>query len=359
MVSVSKISFSWNDRFITYSLKYLTFTHIKEQSANIILLSGHSGMADSGRRKFRLNCKNLFLTYPQNDTAPGDAMSAILERFGLENVSYVCVSQEQHQDGNKHLHALVCLKEKCDIKNAADLDIVGGGKHGNYSNARSVRDVHKYVKKHGNFVEHGEPPLKTANEKKTERIAQCLRDGGTLEQVEEMDPGYFLLHQPRIREYSNFVANKRAKTTSRPAPYCLNLWGCNIEIGFPREFKQKQYWIYGPPNTGKTSSTVLELEAQGFKGFQIPIHDDFSMWEDDCYDFAYIDEFKGCKTIQFWNEWLQGTKMTLNAKYGMRVKTQNIPTIILSNYAPQGVYQNVQMDSMNALLSRLHIICSQ
>lgn len=307
------------------------------------------------KRKFRLNAKNLFLTWPKNDADAGDVMNKILERFGTDNVSYVCVSEELHEDGSPHLHALVCLKSPCNIRDASDLDVVGGGKHGNYQSTRKVSDVYKYVRKGGLFVEHGKYEGKTETEKVSSAVARQLKEGKPLEHVEEMDPGYFMLHQRQILEYQNFLSRKKLKMASRPPPLVYNQWGFTFEIGFEREFKQKQYWIYGPPNTGKTS-LVLSLLEHGFRGFIIPINNDFAEWDDECFDFAYIDEFKGQLTVQFLNEWLQGSPMVLNAKFGQRKKTKNIPIFILSNFEPEICYKNVSSTAISALTTRIHRI---
>lgn len=335
----------------------LTTKKIFPKAGYIILLAGPSDhrnrMTEEPKRKFRLNAKNLFLTWPKNDVDSGTVLNKIVETFGMDNVSYVCVSEEEHEDGSPHLHAVVCLKKPCDVRNVKTLDDIGG-KHGNYQSARNVKDVYTYVRKGGKFVEHGTPP-KICVEKISETVAQSLRNGGSLDSVEEMDPAYFMLHQRQIKEYAQFVEMKKRKTAPKPPPLFYNSWGYCFELGVPREFKQKQYWICGPPNTGKTSMIMSFLDT-GFRGFIIPTNNDFAEWDDDGYDFAYIDEFKGSLTIQFLNEFLQGSPMMLNAKFGSRSKKKNIPVFIISNFEPQQVYQNVNQVSMQALLTRIQII---
>jgi len=309
-------------------------------------------MADGGRRKLRINAKNLFLTWPKNDSDSADVMNKIVEQFTMEAISYVCVSEEKHEDGTPHLHAVVCLKDKTDIKDAIPILDRIGGKHGNYQTARKVLDVIKYVKKGGAFVEKGECP-ESKTEKITSLVAKALQNGLSLEQVDEMDPGFFLKNQRQIKEYLTFQQQKKRKLITRP-PLQLSRWSTLFEIGYPREHKQKQYWIYGPPNTGKTT-LALDLMTEGFKGFQIPENGDFSAY-DDAYDFAYIDEFNGQLTIQFLNLWLEGAPMWLNTKGGSISKRKNIPTFIFSNLPPDRVYWKVPQEILNTLLVRLIII---
>lgn len=316
-------------------------------------------MADSvppkkRKRDFRLNAKNLFLTWPKNDCDPAQVCQNLIKHFGLDNMSYVCVSQEEHEDGSPHLHALVCLKKKCDITSAVNLDKIGGGKHGNYQAAKNIKDVHDYVKKGGNFVEHGSCPVKP-NETKSKAAAQALLQGKDLESVIEMDPGFALLHLRTIKDFQNEVIMMKRKKRTKPPPLIYSAWGYQIEIGLPRVFKQKQYWIYGNPNTGKTSF-INDLTLSGFNGYQIPINDDHCEWDDDSYDFAYIDEFHGQLSITFLNQFLQGSELKMNVKGRSTYKRKNIPTFILSNFSPDQAWKNVHNVSLDSLKTRVHII---
>lgn len=316
-------------------------------------------MADSvppkkRKREFRLNCKNLFLTWPKNDCDPAQVCQNLINHFGVDKMSYVCVSQEDHEDGTPHLHALVCLKQKCDITSATNLDKIGGGKHGNYQSARNVIQVHDYVKKGGTFIEHGSCPVKP-NETKSKAAAQALLAGKPLEHVIEMDPGFALLHLRTIKEFSNEVQMMKLKKKPKPPPLTYSAWGHLIEIGYPREFKQKQYWIWGSPNTGKTSF-INDLLLSGFNGYQIPLNDDHCEWEDGVYDFAYVDEFHGQLSITFLNQFLQGSALKMNVKGRSTYKRTNIPTFILSNFSPDRAWKNVSAVSLDSLNTRLHII---
>lgn len=311
-------------------------------------------MADSGRRKLRINAKNLFLTYPKNDNEPQDVMNRIIEHFGMENISYICVGQEEHEDKSLHLHACVCLKSKVDIKDAGPVLEEWGGKHGQYQNPRSVRDVLQYCKKEGKFVEAGIPPT-AAKQKISSQVAEAVRKGQSLDQLDEMDPGYFMMNMKRIQEYHSLHSRKKLKSAPPRAPLVLFRFQQQLEFGIPREHKQKQYWIYGPPDTGKTSLIMDLLQQHGLRGFQIPENNDFSAY-DDYYDFSYIDEFNGQLTIQFLNKWLEGTPMWLNTKGGSREKTKNLPTFIISNLPPDRVYWKANPEILTALLARLIII---
>lgn len=313
-------------------------------------------MSEEPKRKFRLNAKNLFLTWPRNNVDSATVLNKVVELFGADNVNYVCVSEEEHKDGSPHLHAVVCLKKPCDIRDVTKLDAVAN-KHGNYQSTRSVKDVYNYVRKGGNFVEYGKPPT-VCTGTKGDAVAQSLRSGSSLEAVEEMDPGYFMSHLPRIMNYHQWISLKKLKETPKRPPLQITNWRFKFEVGFPREFKQKQYWIVGPPNTGKTTF-IMELMEAGFRGYNMPKNNYWNDYCDDAYDFAYIDEFKGQLPMTLLNEFLQGSPMKLRGRYADVQKRKNLAVFILSNFDPYGCYENCKKSEVDPLVERLHIVFTQ
>lgn len=103
---------------------------------------------------FRLNAVNLFLTYPQCPI-PKDTMLELLQ--SKLNIKGYIIGQEQHQDGQLHLHCYLNLHSKYDARNPNCLDVVHNGVvyHGNYQSARNVTAVMEYCRKDGNFIEAG------------------------------------------------------------------------------------------------------------------------------------------------------------------------------------------------------------
>lgn len=96
---------------------------------------------------FRLNAKQLFLTYPR---CPLPLETVLQQLLGLLPVSKYTVAQEEHQDGELHIHAYLMLEKKVNIKNPRKLDLKseeGVEYHGKYEGCRSARAVDTYVKK--------------------------------------------------------------------------------------------------------------------------------------------------------------------------------------------------------------------
>lgn len=70
------------------------------------------------------------------------------------------------------------------------------------------------------------------------------------------------------------------------------------------------------------------------------IHEDFyDYYDDETFDLVCLDEFKGQKTMQFLNCFLQGGDMFLKKKGSQYHKRKNIPVIILSNWSLDDCYR--------------------
>lgn len=109
---------------------------------------------------FRVQAVKHFLTYSQ---CPLDKVFVIEFLKDLEpTASYICVSSEQHQDGNAHIHAYLHFKSKRDIKNETHFDIQFGDVtyHPNHKSAN--KNSLTYTKKDGDWVEHGDVPGKSS-----------------------------------------------------------------------------------------------------------------------------------------------------------------------------------------------------
>lgn len=92
---------------------------------------------------FRLNCKKLFLTYPQSGETTLVDVKAHLET--ILDIGGGCMCIEKHEDGNNHIHVYLRLNRKCDIRNANKLDV--GELHGNYQCAKRPSECYKYINK--------------------------------------------------------------------------------------------------------------------------------------------------------------------------------------------------------------------
>ncbi len=203
-----------------------------------------------------------------------------------------------------------------------------------------------------------------------------LMEGATLSQVNDTEPGYVLLHMKQLQQYQTWLFTEKQRQEA------LSLSSFQVESGVDlnnhlfdssssriagwlqknlftdqtRAFKQKQLFIHGPPNIGKTS-LVEQLRSLGVRIYDMPYEGFYDVYHDDAYDLIVLDEFKGQKTVQELNMWLQGSTMNVRRK-GLPplLKKKNMPMMILSNYHPTSCFRNLDEMRLAPLLTRLKVV---
>lgn len=326
-------------------------------------------------RPFRLKCKACFLTWPQNDMTKEDCLSRVIKVLEPEGLEWAVVASELHKDGTPHLHAICKFKaDGVDIKNANPVLDSITGKHGNYQSARSPTKVLRYVIKDDNYLTFGDVPPFKKDEPKIAQFAACLLTGGSFADCVKIDAGQALLQKRKLEDFEGYCKRIRSvdsllvwkpPTYTGTVPELLQLtdW-LTRNILVKRKFRQEQLYIWGPPAIGKTTF-IMQL-SRFLRIYNIPTDEDYyDDWEDGSYDLAVMDEFKGHKTVQWLNRWLDGSMMPIKKKGAQYLKRTNVPTIILSNYSPEECYHNaLQKDArfsvaLSALLSRMTCIALQ
>lgn len=279
--------------------------------------------------------------------------------------------------GNHHLHILVRLEKELRTRDRREFDFVCK-KHGDYRPVRSPYAVSNYLRKSDpNPLTMGDVPVAGSNqaqeqlsrkraradggnqkESKAMTVAKLLLSGSTTKAVMMKDPGYFLLQKRKIEEFWSLCAIHRLKETLLPWPGPLKYEGtcpavstiiewCNSNIKCRRPFRAKQLFIYGPKQCYKT--TVVNLLRKFLQVYDIPKGEDFYDLYDDEMELAYLDEFKGQKTIQWLNEFLQGGTMNLRMKGRQYLKNYNIPVIVTANFPLGQIYANSLAKDPNKL----------
>lgn len=299
----------------------------------------------------QLRAKRFILTFPQNSTSKETVLERLLLKFP-EEVENAIVAQEKHSDGEPHLHCLISFKErKCLPMNGFDFL---ADKHGNYQPVHSFVKSVEYVTKDKDYVSHNIDPVAFLDKKtpKSEKIAKLCQEGKTLSEIDEEHSGFVLNNKRKIQEYIQFQKEKKQREIPvEPREYIIDEF-FTLKIGTPLPFRSKQLYLYGEPGIGKT--TLIRKLCEKHRGFCIPTNNDFQHYDDDLYDFAFIDEFKGQLTVQFLNQFLDGQRLPLNTKGSTTIKNKNIPVIILSNHNLCNVYKSETY--IDSLVDRLHII---
>lgn len=302
-------------------------------------------------KKFRMQAKNWFLTFPQCAVTKEQALEAIISKL-ITSVKGVIVAQEKHADGENHLHIAIFLHDKLRTSSPEYWDFVCG-KHGNYQSLKSIKGTIAYLKKedtqpliYGTIPE----PSSDSSTPKSDTAATMIQSGSNLEQLNKEMPGFFMLNKRKIEEYSAWCSMKKQQESIKPLKLPILYTGeqtvtariiewLNMNLLTTRPFKQKQLYISSPPNHFKTS-LINKLETH-LRIYHMPLLEDFyDFYDDDQYDLVVLDEFKGQKTIQFLNLFLQGGIMNIRVKCSQKMKKKNLPMIILSNYELHNVYKD-------------------
>jgi len=327
---------------------------------------------------FQFNSKSVFLTYPQCDYSLESFATNIEKLFG-SNIDKCIAAQELHQDGNTHLHAAICLKAPFRSRDARCFDLLAHS-HPNI-NSRfkgGWKKAFKYVMKEGNFLTLPKDldleTLLVEKDPKTERVARMIKFGTSLDEVDNQEPGYMLVHLQAVQRYHSFIELKKRrnefamaqlqKVLVQPAEHYSSDWNQEIaswltsNIRQKRSHRQAQMWIKAPPGAGKTS-LLMWME----KIFNLSIYywpRDEKWWDgysDGCYDLIVLDEYRAQKMITELNPILSGDPTPLSRRNAPPlVKRDNLPVIILSNFSPMEAYHKVQMSQLHPLLDRLQFI---
>jgi len=334
----------------------------------------------------RYYAKAYLLTFPRNNT-PKQVVADRLLSSWRNDIDFFVVAQEAHQDGTPHLHVVITFKVRKEVRQATFFDFLSenGLSKANHCNIQTIRSrlgaVVYVTKSDSSPVTYGDVPKpkppkgggrKPAAEKGpkvTKKIYDYFKAGKTLQEIHaDEDCGPFMMvNMAKMKDYATWLAVEKAKSRG-PGPKITFNTQCDDtscqevcawlekNLNHPRMFKQKQLYIMGKPNSGKT--TLLEKLRLHYRVFEMPSDDKrFNDWDDDAYDIAVMDEFKGQLPLTFLNKWLDGQHMKLSALYSSGVrKSKNIPMIFCSNFSPEEAYYNQKPEALAPFKIRLEIV---
>lgn len=319
----------------------------------------------SEKKGFRMAGKNFTITFPQCDVKKEIAVGRIEQKYGSELKGYL-VCEEDHKDGTPHLHVFLQFDKRKNFKAPDCFDFIGG-KHGNYQVTKSVKAWVEYCTKGTNYVAKGVDveAIKAKKQPKNEAVAQSILQGKSLVEINKEHAGYVMINKRKIEEYEAWVQCELAKKRKLDwiPPKLDGLTDANLQIATwicshvrqSRPFKAPQLYIWGPRNLGKTS--LVEWLERSLSVYHIPMGEDFYDQYSDDYDLVVMDEFKGQKTIQWMNQFLQGSPMPIRKKGSQGMKYKNLPVVILSNYRLSECYVKAANDGrLSTLECRLEIV---
>lgn len=176
-------------------------------------------MTRSHTQRFCLDGKNYFLTFPQNDTLPEDAMNRLKDHF-KEELECAIVAQEKHQDGNNHIHIYFKLVNRLKTTKNTYFNFIGG-KQGNYQTCKKPVDVIKYVIKTGAYITHNIDPTKYIDEVKTKtqrqskgtfkKITDNIKNNTytSIDDINEHHADILIQHYKKVETYLDYIKQQQ------------------------------------------------------------------------------------------------------------------------------------------------------
>lgn len=246
---------------------------------------------------FRFQSKYCFLTYSQCPVSKEVLLDLLKTK--VPDHSYIIVSQESHQDGQKHLHAFIVSQGRMRFSSQLffDLESEGSTYHPNIVKPNDPDATRTYVAKDGDFVEEGE--FHSTKKRKGPTYGELCDASDSKEAF--MDAIYqhhsrdYFLHGERIEA----MASKRFKPTQQVyvpkytdfpnLPSLLTDWYGAYFVR-PRRDRPKSLILVGPSRLGKTEwarslgNHVYVRGAWNAEHFKSPY--DYIVMDD--FDFSYL-----------------------------------------------------------------------
>nr|QKX94853.1 replication-associated protein [Squash leaf curl Yunnan virus] len=318
--------------------------------------------------QFQVKAKNIFLTFPKCPL-PKEHMLELLQNISCPSDKlFIRVSQEKHQDGSLHIHALIQFKGKCQFRNPRHFDVTHPNTntqyHPNFQGAKSSSDVKSYIEKDGDYIDWGEFQIdgrsarggqQTANDAAAEALNAGSAEAALAIIREKLPKDYiFQYHNlksnldriftPPIEEYISPFSS----SSFNQVPGELEEWACNNVLSdASRPLRPISIVIEGDSRTGKT----MWARSLGPHNYLCG-HLDLSprVYNNDAWynviddvDPHYLKHFKEFMGAQ--RDWQS------NTKYGKPVQIKGgIPTIFLCNPGPNSSYKEFLEEEKNSAL---------
>nr|AFD54554.1 replication-associated protein [Macroptilium yellow spot virus] len=312
-------------------------------------------------RRFKIQSKNYFLTYPKCSISKEEALAQLLALDTPTNKKYIRVCRELHGNGEPHLHALLQFEGKFTCTNCRFFDLRHPSHsnvcHGKYESCKSSSDAKSYIEKDGDYVEWGAFQIdgrsarggqQTVNDTYAKPLNASSAEEA-LQIIKEEQPQHFFL------QHHNLVANAYRIFQMVPEPWTPP-FPLSSFINIPEEMKAwaDDYFgrsaaarperpisiiIEGDSRTGKT----MWARALGSHNY-LSGHLDFNskVYSNDVQYNVIDDIAPQYLKLKHWKELIGAQKdWQSNCKYGKPVQIKGgIPCIVLCNPGEGASYKS-------------------
>nr|AGH30079.1 replication-associated protein [Tomato yellow vein streak virus] len=322
-------------------------------------------------KRFTVNAKNFFLTYPHCSLTKEETLSQLQALKTPTNKKFIRVTREFHEDGEPHLHVLIQFEGKFKCQNQRFFDLVSPTRsahfHPNIQGAKSSSDVKTYMEKDGDFIDFGNFQIdgrsarggcQIANDTYA-KVLNAENLSKALNILKEEQPRDYVLHLDKIQSHVQKIFAKA------PAPW-VPLFELSSFTHVPDEMQQwaDEYFgrgaaarperpisiiIEGDSRTGKT----MWARALGSHNY-LSGHLDFnSKVYSNEVEYNVIDDVTPqYLKMKHWKELIGSQRdWQSNCKYGKPVQIKGgIPSIVLCNPGEGASYKDFLDKHENASL---------
>nr|WHF59404.1 replication associated protein [Horsegram yellow mosaic virus] len=319
-------------------------------------------------RRFAINAKNYFLTYPRCPLTKEDTLEQLLDLSTPVNKKIHSHLPRAYENGEPHLHVLLQFEGKFHTRNQRFFDLVSSTRsthfHPNIQAAQSCSDVKQYMEKDGDVLDHGTFQIdgrsarggkQSANDAYAEAL-NCGSKSQALDILKEKAPKDYILqfHNLNCNLNKIFISPIQAYVspysidTFNRVPEYISSWASeNVRDPAARPERPISIVIEGDSRTGKTM-WARALGPHNYLCGHLDLNDKIfsnEAWYNviDDVDPHYLKHFKEFMGAQ--RDWQS------NVKYGKPTHIKGgIPTIFLCNPGPKSSYKEYLDEADNASL---------
>ncbi|ABG79572.1 replication-associated protein [Tomato yellow leaf curl Indonesia virus-[Lembang]] len=319
-------------------------------------------------KRFQINAKNYFLTYPHCSLSKSEALSQIRNLNTPTNKKYIKICSELHEDGEPHLHVLIQFEGKFKTKNKRFFDLVSPTRsthfHPNIQGAKSSSDVKAYIEKDGDTLEWGTFQIdgrssRGGKQSANDAYAKAMNAGNKAEALnilKELAPKDYILQFHNLNTNLDKIFMTPQPVFTSPflsssfdqVPEELEEWVAeNIVDPAARPLRPKSLVLQGDSRTGKTM-WARSLGRHNYLCGHLDLNP--RVYSNDAWynviddvDPHYLKHFKEFMGAQM--DWQS------NTKYGRPIQIKGgIPTIFLCNAGPTSSYKEFLDEPKNIAL---------